>query len=385
MIFDQIVRRTGRCRQLTMQATTEPAPDPADYYSDRVDQAGARFRLAAAAAGAAVRTHVHSKAGPQGEVLASMVAHLNPDAPRALVTVSGTHGVEGVCGAAIQCALLEQLASQPMPSGLGLVVVHHINPWGAAWDRREDDANIDVFRNLLYRYEPFAPNDLYERFEEGINPRAWDGPERDRSDRIFREFQQTHGVDAAMAAIRRGQHRFPKGITFHGTEASWSRRVVEQIGRDHLAGASQIDVLDIHTGYGGFGELLVIPTAPAGASLHQRIKDWFPEQAYLWGQDALIPSHPQGPYHFWQEQLGTPVLHNVGLEFGTYNLNQRFDLFRANNCFHAYGDPLSPSARAVARDYREMYCPASLAWRAMVLERGLAFIHAYIERLQSGT
>jgi hypothetical protein len=365
-----------------MQATPEPAPDAADYYSERVDQAGARFRLAAAEAGAAVQVHAHPKTGPHGEALATMVAQLNPDAPQSLVVVSGTHGVEGLCGSAIQCALLEQCATQSLPAGLGLVLVHHINPWGAAWDRREDDANIDIFRNLLYRHPPFEPNELYERFEEGINPRAWEGPERERADRIYSEFLQTHGVEAAMAAIRRGQHAFPKGITFHGTEASWSRRVVEQIGRDHLAGARQIDVLDIHTGYGGFGELLVIPTAPAGDSLHQRIQDWFPAQAYVWGQDALIPMHPEGPYHLWQEQLGTPVLNDVGLEFGTYDLNQRFDLFRANNCFHAYGDPLSPAARAVARNYREMYCPPSPAWRALVLERGLEFIHTYIERLQ---
>lgn len=368
-----------------MQTIPEPAPDAADYYSERVDYAGARFRVAAAAAGAAVAAYPHPKTGPEGEALAAMVAHVNPDAPHALVVVSGTHGVEGLCGSAIQCALLEQLAGQPLPSGVGLVLVHHINPWGAAWDRREDDANIDIFRNLLYRHRPFAPNELYERYEEGINPRAWEGAERERADLIYEEFLQAHGVDAAMGAIRRGQHQFPKGITFHGMEASWSRNVVEQIGRDHLAGARQIDVLDIHTGYGGFGELLVIPTAPAGDGLHQCIKDWFPEQAYLWGQDTLIPSHPEGPYHLWQEQLGTPVLHNVGLEFGTYDLGQRFDLFRANNCFHAYGDPLSPAARAVARDYREMYCPANLEWRALVLERGLAFIRTYIERMQGAT
>jgi hypothetical protein len=159
-----------------MQATPEPTPDPADYYSDRVDQAGARFRLAAAAAGAEVRIHAHPESGPHGEALATMVAQLKPDAPRALVVVSGTHGVEGLCGSAIQCALLEQLANHPLPSGMGLVLVHRINPWGAAWDRREDDANIDIFRNLLYRHPPFEPNELYERFEEGINPRAWEGP-----------------------------------------------------------------------------------------------------------------------------------------------------------------------------------------------------------------
>jgi Protein of unknown function (DUF2817) len=368
--------------QITPDPALYPAPDAADYYSDRVDQASARFRLAAAAAGAAVRVHAHPKTGPQGEALATMVADVNPDAPQALVVVSGTHGVEGLCGSAIQCALLEQLAIRPLPSSLGLVVVHHINPWGAAWSRREDDENIDIFRNLLYRHPPFAPNQLYARFEEGINPRAWEGPERERADHIYREFLQTHGADGAMAAIRRGQHQFPKGITFHGTEASWSRRVVEQIGREHLAGARQIDVLDIHTGYGAFGQLLVIPSAPAEAGLHQRIKDWFPGQFYAWGQDVRIPDHPQGPYHLWQEQLGTPTLNNVGLEFGTYDLGQRFDLFRANNCFHAYGDPLSPAARAVAVEYREMYCPASMAWRALVLERGLAFIHAYTQRLQ---
>ncbi|MBC7939193.1 MAG: DUF2817 domain-containing protein [Chitinophagaceae bacterium] len=365
-----------------MHVPTETAPNASDYFSERLDQAGARFRLAADAAQTAVRVHAHPKLGPQGEALATMVAHVNPASPTVLVVVSGTHGVEGLCGSAIQCALLEQLADRPPPRDLGLLLVHHINPWGAAWDRREDDANVDIFRNLLYRHSPFARNELYERYEEGINPRAWEGPERERADRIYRDFVDAHGVSAALGAIRRGQHQFPKGITFHGTEATWSRRVVEQIGRDHLADARRIDVLDIHTGYGRYGELLVIPTAPLGDSLQQIIEEWFPEQAYRWGQDAMIPRHPEGPYHLWQEQLTTPVLNNIGLEFGTYDLERCFDLFRANNCFHAYGDPLSPAARDVAKDYREMYCPASPAWRALVLERGLGFIRTYIDRLQ---
>ena len=59
-----------------------------------------RFRRAAKARGAELRSYPNPHRGPLGESLATDCAWLGPrNAKRVLVLISGTHGVEGFCGA----------------------------------------------------------------------------------------------------------------------------------------------------------------------------------------------------------------------------------------------------------------------------------------------
>ena len=77
------------------------APDFApDYASAR-----AAFLAAAAAAGATLESRPHPHTGLQGETLSLDVAWLGPrQASRVLLSLSGTHGVEGLYGSGCQVA-----------------------------------------------------------------------------------------------------------------------------------------------------------------------------------------------------------------------------------------------------------------------------------------
>ena len=69
-----------------------------------------QFLDAARAAGAVLTTYAHPLKGPNGEALATDVAWLGkPDASRVLMTLSGTHGVEGYYGSTCQAAWLREL------------------------------------------------------------------------------------------------------------------------------------------------------------------------------------------------------------------------------------------------------------------------------------
>src|SRR3546814_3966776 len=86
--------------------------------------------------------------GLQGETLYTDVATLaRPDTKKWLVSVSGTHGVEGFYGSMCQTAYLEHLQSRMRDHPVGIMMVHLINPWGTSWKRRVNEDNIDLNRD----------------------------------------------------------------------------------------------------------------------------------------------------------------------------------------------------------------------------------------------
>src|SRR5690606_25975695 len=92
------------------QASPPPSPSrlrqepvlpmhPSRHFSASYQEARSHFLDAARSVGAETRACVNPVAGPAGETLATDVLRVGPaDAERVLVTISGTHGVEGYCG-----------------------------------------------------------------------------------------------------------------------------------------------------------------------------------------------------------------------------------------------------------------------------------------------
>lgn len=353
--------------------------DHQSFFTEKVSSAADLFAAQALKAGARLTRHRHPLAGPDGEPIETTVAQLGPEHPeRMVVVISGTHGIEGHAGSAIQIAALARLEGRKLPEGLGLLFVHLINPWGCAWNRRENEDNVDIFRNLVYDRPPFFENPLYDEYEEGINPRAWTGPQREKADLIFEELKSKHGIDGAVGVIRRGQHRYPKGLTFHGTGPTWSAKVVEAIRREHLARVPHVMAVDLHTGYGKPGDAFVVPFNGRDSAKSEFLVSSFPGQILWVGSDPLIPDHPRPPYEIWQTDGGPGVLY-VGVEFGTADVGSEFELFRANTYIHTYGTPHDDFGRRVAAEYRELFYPADAGWRREVLDKGLGILDRAVE------
>src|SRR4051812_48807751 len=101
-------------------------------FSGSYVEARERFRERAAAAGAMLSTYLLGDVrGAQGEDLSVDVAVLgDAGAGKALLSISGTHGLEAAAGSAAQLAFLESLAQDTTPAGIKLVFVHSLNPYG---------------------------------------------------------------------------------------------------------------------------------------------------------------------------------------------------------------------------------------------------------------
>ncbi|KAF1322364.1 Engulfment and cell motility elm family protein, partial [Globisporangium splendens] len=237
-------------------------------FSDSYYHARALFRAQAHAADVALYTlplddHDHLD-------LTIDVAVLEGAKDRVVVHVSGTHGVEGFAGSAIQSALLGRLKrdaggkkDEKRPT---VILVHALNAYGFSQLRRFNEHNVDINRNWLSSDE-FAklvaadPNaygyaDLYDLFNPSSIETAHDSFWLKTIYYLSRK-----GSAAIKRAVVSGNYRFPQSIFYGGNELQPSLRLLQQFLKEHvdLEGVRAFGFIDVHTGLGppGFDTLMV--------------------------------------------------------------------------------------------------------------------------------
>ena len=331
-------------------------------FLNRLDRADGAFGL---------HSFAHPLAGPAGEALACDVASLGIGASceALLLVLCGTHGVEGLAGSAVLCDLMEPLrtlqAGQP---GLGVMLVHGLNPWGMAWLRRGDADNVDLNRNFVDFSAALPRNPAYEqahrRLLDGATPAA-----------------------AELDALSTGQYSHADGLFYGGREPSWSRRTVEALGAwpvfDQLG---RVAVIDLHTGLGPFGYGEVINDHAPGSAGDALARAWFGPNAASTaeGQSFSVPK-PGLMDYFWHQRLGDRGC-CVTLEFGTQPmaamLDRLIDEQRYANACAERGqsrDITHPSVRAL----RELFYPAHPSWQAQVLWRSRQVVDMALQGLRA--
>jgi hypothetical protein len=350
-------------------------------FSDTYRRCDERFHEACRAAGAEFVAYVHPLTGPAGEPLRLSACRLGAaEASHIVLVTSGTHGVEGYAGSAIQTGILRGIAAYDVPDDTAIVMIHAVNPWGLAWDRRESEENIDLFRNFIYCDPPYAENPLYDQLNWAINPTEWSGPVRMAAERAISLFIAEHGEGAYISAVRRGQHRHPRGLTFHGQGPSWSKRRVDEVASRFISPGARVANLEIHTSWGRLDECLSISYSTGGSPKLSRVRRWLGEPIYCPGADALIPQHPFTPFESLERQVPGIEVTAVVMECGTYE-DMPLDLDRLANYVFMYGDPASPQGLEARATMRRYCYPDSEDWKRMVWERGEWTFRRLLERI----
>ncbi len=90
-------------------------------------------------------------------------ALLRRDPERALVQLSGVHGIEGYAGSHIQREVMADLPE----GGPSLLFVHAVNPYGMALYRRANGNNVDLNRSFNLQA---VKNEDYRFFDSYLNP-----------------------------------------------------------------------------------------------------------------------------------------------------------------------------------------------------------------------
>src|SRR5215469_1361206 len=177
---------------------------PEDHFPDDYRAAREAFVEAAEEATFGVTSRVHPKMhGADGKPLFLDVASAGQrDARKALLLISGTHGVEGYFGSGVQTGLIREGLAGRVPKGGKIVLLHALNPYGFSWDRRVNEDNADVNRNFVDHDNPPA-NPAYDSLAPWIAPDDIAPETIKKANAKLRAYAAEHGDMALQEAISR--------------------------------------------------------------------------------------------------------------------------------------------------------------------------------------
>jgi hypothetical protein len=327
--------------------------------------------------------------GPDGGTLALDFAILGARRPRhALVLSSGTHGVEGYVGAAIQHHAIERVLPRlRLAPDTAVVLQHANNPYGFAWGRRVNESNVDLNRNFLERFDPTLCDPDYERLHDALNPADLDpGAEAGRWGAID-AFVAAHGARRFQQVALGGQYRHPRGMQYGGARREQGTAHLLALVAEHLADAQTVHWLDFHTGLGAFGDCEVVTGAPADSDCYRYSLEVFPG----WVKSAASGESVSTPLNGLLDrgiEAALPPGCRFGFgfpEFGTYEPMRMIRAMRADNWLHAHGDPSDATGRALRAEMLEVFGPASTDWRRRVVDTGARLVALALDRLPGVT
>ena len=337
--------------------------------TDTYDESRQRFLQSAARAGAAVESFPHPSAGMHGEELAIDVATLGPaDADAVLVVVSGTHGVEGFTGSALQHHWLEHHAID-RPENVRIVLVHTFNPYGFAWVRRVNEDNVDLNRNFVDWREPPPANEDYGGVAHLLVPESWDDDTQQSTTLQLLAFAEEHGFERLQAVVSGGQYSHPTGVFYGGTGPVWSHRWLVEHLRALVGGASRVGIVDLHTGLGPWAHGELISHVGRDDPGYRRGTAWWGEVRSMVDGESVSADLSGDWLAAADELLSDVEVTSAALEYGTVDPVTVLQSLRADAVLHAHGDPLGEDADAVRAQVRAAFADDDPAWFDAVVPR----------------
>jgi len=346
--------------------------------------------------------------GPEKETLRTdycLLSRSSQDKKLLLVT-TGVHGCELYAGSAVIRAFLSRLAAEPrlLPLGTSLAVVHAVNPFGAAWARRENINNIDLNRNFVQNIESKADFSLLDPKRQAFYTQY--GYLLDCSKPVSFRFLRSIalrmrlGEQELIDILLPGQRQFPNLLFYGGNTLQEEAIQLTNLLNTHLFPQthlfSQVIHLDLHTALGPWGQSTLIAANEESLSPIKERKD-LEKLRHVIGKDLfpgiegdLISNLPSLLKHVsgveWRalvEEYGTygktKVYLNQVQEHTHYHRNsawlQAFSRLGSSD-FHQSYMKSTEKSKAV-----EVFCPRSKEWEEKTLQTGGKTIKAILQFL----
>ena len=372
------------CQAMSGGAETSVAMEGA-YFPVDYRVARQRFLDATRASGGSIESIQNPNVGPDDEPLFMDVAYFGlRDESKVIVVSSGTHGVEGFAGSGIQTRLLQEGIASRLPLNVGLMMIHGINPYGMAHWRRVNEDNVDLNRNFRDHSTPYPNNPGYEALADVIAP---------ASISFWNEVESWSSVgwlwatarEDAVRAVTEGQYSHPEGLFYGGSADTWSNTTVKTIVGEYLPDASQVVVVDFHTGLGEYASAEVILNVPEDSPAHRRALDiWGPGLTRTTVTGDSVSAHLEASLKLALPRMlpGAEVT-AVSLEFGTVPLLDAFKALRGENWLHHNGGGEHPREQELKACLLRAFHPAALDWEESVWEQGKEVINRAMASLAS--
>lgn len=302
----------------------------------------------------------------------------SPDASNVLVFISGTHGVEGYCGSAIQQFFLSQITEQVIPENTAILMVHSLNPWGMYWARRCDAAGIDLNRNFVdySNLEPLDPN------YDAILDILMKSPNRYRE---MQEQSEKWGQQTFDRIFSGGQYVHKWAPFFGGTHPAHGRKVIETLISEYALEHKNTMVIDLHTGLGpwAFGELISDHLADSHGNLQAKSIFGSAIANAHEGVSFSVPKLGLLDYRFHQFMADQGFF--LTLEFGSYGSAALFEVLLSDHEFWRDHHPASIEEESY-QHYRkrmiEHFCPNDSLWQQAALFKAWQVLERLIQSIK---
>jgi hypothetical protein len=333
-------------------------------------QARADFLTHAQKAGAHIRRYVHPRFPDLSVDVAIVRGEVSTAA--ALVLVSGTHGIEGHAGSAIQRQFLREAAEHRM---LDTILIHGLNPHGFAHDRRVDENNVDVNRNFVDFQRPPTNTD-YARLHDLLVPEDWNGPAHQQAQSSLLRLLQDWGPTRLQSAITHGQYTHPDGLFFGGNRPSWSNETLQRIISEHVLGHPYVAYIDLHTGLGEPGVGEPIFRGGTDPEAYNRARSWYGEDLTCSEDGTSSSTQIEGNTASAVAALlqGNAMLTAITLEFGTLDPQTVLTALQGDNWFQLRHEQAHAGYRPVGEAMAAAFAPRNPGWQRRMMSRGAEII-----------
>ncbi|HEY6086725.1 MAG TPA: M14 family metallopeptidase [Burkholderiaceae bacterium] len=342
-----------------------------DCFAATYAEARAKFLNAAAVAGLDAESHVHPMLGRDGEALAmDVVREGTREAASLLLITSGCHGVEGFCGSGVQVALLRDAAWHAVlrDSGVAVLYVHALNPYGFSWLRRVTHEGVDLNRNFHDFSKPLPANPGYEELAHALVPATWPPPAEAQAS-LYR-YAATHGERALQTLITSGQYTHPLGLFFGGVNPTWSNVTLRHVLQEHGRRCRRLGWIDLHTGLGPSGHGERIFACRDDASALARARAW-------WGADVTSIYDGSSTSALlsglmWtaaDQECAQAEYTGIALEYGTVPVVEVIDALRGDHWLEIHPEAEAAQGAAIKRRVRDAFYTDTDDWKQRIVEQ----------------
>ncbi|HJV96860.1 MAG TPA: M14 family metallopeptidase [Albitalea sp.] len=359
--------------------------DTSTHFSQTYAEARAKFIAAAEAADLDVESHLHPLRGRDDETLAMDVVLDGPrDARELLLVTSACHGVEGFGGSGIQVALLHDATWRAAvhDSGVAVLYIHGLNPYGFSWWQRTTQENVDLNRNFLDFSQPLPANPAYDEIAALLVPPTW--PPSDEVNAKIARLIQERGEAALQAAVSGGQYDHPQGLFFGGHNPTWSNQTLRHVLQDHGQRCERLAWIDLHTGLGPSGHGERIFACHDDARSLARARAWWGEQVTsIYDGSSSSPLLTGLMWLAAYEECPQAEYTGIALEFGTVPVMQAIEALRADQWLENHPEAPAAQSERIKRQVRDAFYIDDAEWKQRLVEQSVEAAHEALRGLRS--
>lgn len=370
----QIIAITGL---LSFTFPTLAIPDPKNYFKNTYEESEAHFTE---------QYEKLKKTNPKAQVhefqysagtIKSYFFPANKIQSSLLVMISGTHGIEGFTGSAIQRALLDQNLNT---DSTAILMIHGINLYGFKNYRRVNEHNIDLNRNFVLDREQFKPNDeKYAQLNSFLNPTQT--PSTTLLSQI--EFLAKalynivkYSMESLRTSILKGQYSHPKGVFYGGTETEIQSHLMTDLIQTFIKPYKKVFLIDLHTGYGERSKLHLLTGKSTDKNSISLLKVFNKDEIDFADKKKFYAVDGELLTYFINEINLACKAETIGVifEYGTLDsqkvsgsIESLRRVILENQNFHFPAS--TETANEIKSLYREMFYPSDDLWRAAILQQ----------------